>query len=419
MAVYQESIRRGAEPKEPVSIPATLTADQAVEMVLRRSTRVRAAEARAAAAEAVAEEEGQLDNPTLRIQNLRLDQVLDREPRVDVGLRFSPPRPGELDAKVAQARAEGGEARAEAALEAQIEEAEVRLLFSEALLFEAEIDAAGEAVASQWRLVELIRARTERGAATRLEEISAELEARETEQERELLKADRDIAFGALMDRLGLPDKAPVKLLGDTRELSVLPDLPDEEEAVVTALKSRPEIAAAAARIDAAEASIYVEKAARWPWLSFFEVGYTFAPRIPDGLAWSVGAAVELPLFSTNGGAILRAEADRTAAKRLLEAEVHRVVLEVRARHRECRVARDLVKAYSGGPIPAADRASAEAKKAIDAAQVDALLLESIEEKRAKVMMERVSLLRRFYTALAGLSAAIGGKVSPTRAPKR
>jgi outer membrane protein TolC len=338
---------------------------------------------------------------------------------VDVSLRFSPPRPGEVDAKVAQARAEGNEARAEANLEAHTQELEVRLLFSDVLLYDAEIEAADAASGSQRRLLGLIKARTERALSTRLDEISAELAARETEQDRAILKADREIAFGALMDRLGLPEDAPVRLVGDARELALLPELPDEETAILLALKNRPEIAAVAARIDAAEASIYVEKAQRMPWLSFFEVGYTFAPRIPEGLGWSFGAGVELPLLSLNNGAVLRAEAERTAAKRALEAEVERVVLEVRARLREARVARDLVRAHAEGPAPAADRATAEAKKAIDAAQVDALQLEIIEERRLKVAMVKLDLLRRFYTAFVSLSLAVGGKLPAERAPKR
>jgi outer membrane protein TolC len=419
VAIYEESMRRAAAPEPAVDIPASLTADQAVEMVMRRSTRVKAASAKAAAVEAVADEEGQIENPELRIQNVRLDQILDREPRVDVALRFSPPRPGEIDAKVAEARAEGNVARAEAVMEAHTEELEVRLLFSDVLLYDAEIEAADAASGSQRRLLKLIKARADQALSTRLDEISAELEALETEQERAVLKADRDIAFGALMDRLGLPDDAPVRLVGDALDLSLLPDLPSEEAAVMTALKNRPELAAAAAQIDAAEAAIYAEKALRMPWFSFFEVGYNFAPRIPEGQGWSFGAGIELPLFSLNNGAVGRAEAERTAAKRALEAAVELVVLEVRARLREARIARDLVRAHAGGPAPAADRATVEAKKAIDAAQVDALTLELIEEKRLKVSMAKLELLRRFYTAFVSLSLAVGGKLPAARAEKR
>jgi len=419
VAVYEQSMRRAADPEPAVSIPATLTADQAVEMVMRRSTRVRAAGARAAAVEATAEEEGQVDNPEIRIQNVRLDQILDREPRVEVALRVSPPRPGELDAKVAEARAEGSVARAEAVLEAHTEELEVRLLFSDVLLYDAEIEAADAASGSQRRLLGLIKARAAQALSTRLDEISAELQALETEQERAVLKADRDIAFGALMDRLGLPGDAPVRLVGDALDLSLLPALPDEEAAVTTALRNRPELAAAAARMDAAEAAIYVEKAQRMPWFSFFEVGYNFAPRIPEGQGWAFGAGIEVPLFSLNNGAVGRAEAERTAAKRELEARVERVVLEVRARLREARVARDLVRAHADGPAPAAERATAEAKKAIDAAQVDALTLELIEEQRLKVAMSKIELLRRFYTAFVSLSLAVGGKLPAGQALKR
>jgi hypothetical protein len=58
----------------------------------------------------------------------------------------------------------------------------------------------------------------------------------------------------------------------------------------------------------------------------------------------------------------------------------------------------------------------AEAKRAIEAAQVDALQLEFIEERRLKVAMAKLELLRRFYTAYVSLSLAVGGKLQAARA---
>jgi outer membrane protein TolC len=421
LAIYRETLRRAQDPSaspDPsasASAPSTLTADQAVEIAKRRSARIAAASARAAAIEAVAEEEGQLDNPELRVTNVRLDQLINNVPRVDVGLRVSPPRPGELGAATAVARAEGGVARAEARVEEQEVEAEVRWLFSNVLLLDAEIEAAGTAAAAKKRLHEITKARMDQAVATKVDEAYAELASRESDQDRAEFMADRKSAYGALMARLGLPESAEVHLVGDVFDLSTLPEVPDESALIAAALKARPEIAGAAARIDAADASIYLEKTKRWPWFSFVQVGYQFAPRLQEGLAWSFEAGVELPLLSTNQGGLMLAEAQRTEAEATLKSEVERITHEVRDRLREALVSRELVRAYLASSVPAADRTALEAKAALEAAQVDALQMELIEERRTRVTTRKLKLLRRYHYALWELGAVVGGKVAPAR----
>jgi outer membrane protein TolC len=320
---------------------------------------------------------------------------------------------------VAVARAEGSVVRAEAQVEEQETEAEVRWLFSNVLLLDAEIEAADTAVAAKKRLHEVIKARMNQAVATRVDEAYAELASRESDQDRAEFMADRKAAYGALMARLGLPASAEVRLVGDVFDLSILPDVPDEGAIVAAALKARPEIAGAAARMDGADAAIYLEKAKRWPWFSFVQVGYQFAPRLQEGLAWSFEAGVELPIFSTNRGGLMLAEAQRAEAEATLKAEVERISHEVRDRLREVLVSRDLVRAYMATSVPAADRTAVEAKAALDAAQVDALQMEIIEERRTRVTTRKLKLLRRYHEALWELGAVVGGKVAPARSRAR
>jgi outer membrane protein TolC len=369
--------------------------------------------------EATAEEEGQIDNPQIRIQNIRLDRLVNNQPRVDVALRVTPPRPGEVGARMAVARAEGSAARAEARFEEQAAEAEVRFLFVNVLLFDAEIEAATAAAEAQKRLHGIIKARMEQAQATRVDEASAELASKEADYDREELKADRGAAYGALLDRIGLPANADVRLIGDPLDLERLPELPSEDAFIAAALKARPEIAAAAALVDAADASIYLEKTQQWPWLSFVQLGYSFAPDIQEGLGWTFGAGVEIPVFSVNRGAILRAEADRAAAEAALKGAVEGVVIEVRDRLREARAARDVAIAYARDAGPAAARAAEAAKAALNAAQVDATEMELIEERRFKMIMRKLKLLRRYHEAALALTAAAAGKPAPGPSDQR
>jgi cobalt-zinc-cadmium efflux system outer membrane protein len=372
--------------------------------------------ARAQVAEAVTEEEGQLENPELRISGIQLDDILQDKPKLDLGLRISPARPGEIDAKVAAARAEASAVRAEAKMEENLAEAEARWMFANVLLFDAEIEAAEAEAAARKKLADVTRARVERALATRVDEAFAALEREEAAEEAADLKAQREVALGALLDRLGLPPSSKVRLVGDPIDPASLPALPEEEALVEAALAARPELAAAAARMDVAGANAYIERTKRWPWISFVQLGYDFEPSVREGLGWTFAAAVELPLFSINTGGVLRADAQKVEARRVFEAEVSRIVAEVRARHREARTARDLVRSYRDRAVQAADSASEAVAAALDAGQSDLVEMALVERQRSATRRQRLKLLRRYHEALAALSAAVGKKLPAARA---
>lgn len=418
LMVYRASRSARAEAPPDVVPPQTLTLEGAVAMAKSRSARVAAGQARIAVAEARTEEAGQIENPQVRVSNIRLDQYVNDKPRLDVGLRISPARPGEIDANVAFARAEESEVRAEVLVEQQEDEAEVRWLFEEVLLFDAELTALDAAVEARRRLGSVVKARLDRQLATRIDDAYAELSSMEAEQDRAEARALRGAAYEALMDRLGLPRTAEVKLVGEPPSADRLPELPGEEAVVEAALRARPEIAAAAARIDAASAETYLQKAKRWPWFSFVQFGYEFEPDIEDPLGFSFQAGIEVPLFSLNSGGVRRAEAEGAEARRTFEAEVERIAREVRDRLREARAARELVLTFRNGAIPAADRAASEVKAALDVGQVDLLQMELVEERRIELRMQELKRLRDYYEARAELRQAAGGKLPAAANPR-
>lgn len=415
IAIYREARGRGA-PRRAAgaagaseAAPRALGVEEAVAMARERSARLGALEARAAMGAAEVEAADRYENPELRVSQLRLDQVADGAPEVRTAIRVTPSRPGEVDAEVAEARAVEAEARAEARAEALSLEADVRWLFDDILLLDAEIAAADAVASARQRLATKMRAGLAAAEVTAIDEAMAELAAAEAAQDSAEQRGRLQEARSALLDLTGLDPGAQVRLVGEPAAAWPPPELPPEEALIEAALRSRPEIKLAAARIDAADARGHIERAKRWPWLSFVELGYDFAPGIEGALGWTFQAGVELPIFDTNRGGVRVADAARAEAKRALSAEVELVVREVRGRLREARAAAALVTELQRRAVPAAERAAAAARRALEGREVDAIRALTIDERRVGVELRLLDLRRRYRTAIAELRRAVGG----------
>jgi outer membrane protein TolC len=389
--------------------PASLRLEDALALARRSSARLVEAEARVAAASAGVGEAEQLQNPELQVNQLRADQIAAGEPRVKPLVRFKPNRPGEIDAKVAAARAGEAAARAELrAAEIDLEEG-VRWAFDDLLLLDAEIAAASR-FAKEWQKTSArVKDRLDQSVGTAVDDATAELFSIHADLIASELVDRRATALAALLDRLGLDPGADVRVEGQPALAWPPPKLPPEPALVEAALAASPDVAASAARIDGADAKLRLEKGRRWPWLTFVDLGYELGPGNPAGQAWTVQAGMELPLFHTNGGAARAAEAGLVAERRGLVARTESIAREVRARRREVEAAEALVDAFRKRALPAFDRTATEAERALDSGAIDVLKLLQVKERREFVELRFLGLVRRYRTAVAGLRRAVGG----------
>ncbi|WP_437682406.1 TolC family protein [Sorangium sp. So ce131] len=399
----------------PGAAPSELRVDEAVAMAKRQSGALAAMNARADTADAQAEAEGAsvYRDPEIRVSQLRLDQVLDGAPRLATGVRVRPPRPGEAAATEAAARAEAAVARAEArAVEVEIE-AEVRWLFDDVLLIDAEI-AAHEAVASaRRRLADQQKAQLDASQTTAIEEAMAALSAVEAEAGAAEQRERRKVALAALLERVGLDPAAPVRLVGDPAAALERVALPAEDALIEAALRRRPEIEIAAAGLDAAAAKGDIARGQRWPWLSFLEVGYEFSPATRDPLGWTFEAGIEVPLFNLHafGKAAAAADAEAVEARRAFAGEVQRIAQEVRDRLREVRAAEAVLESFRARALPVAERAGVEIARSLESRQIHRLDALDLDERRAASQLKLLKVARAYRTALAELRSAVGGRL--------
>ncbi len=232
-----------------------------------------------------------------------------------------------------------------------------------------ELVAIGEAtLALAERTLAHARLGFEQGSTSEFDRVRAEVTRDNQRTSLLRARADRELALVRLRQRLGLRLDQPLVL---TSGLGVEAEGAPAGTAAAIA-GSAPErlpIAQARAGVDARRAQLGLARAERWPRLSLFtSLGVVSYPTElwPDDWRrnWTVGATVEVPLFTgfRTTAQIRGARADRRAAEALLaEATEQTAVAEVRART-ETDVAR--------ATLAATARSTALARRAYEIAEV-------------------------------------------------
>ena len=109
------------------------------------------------------------------------------------------------------------------------------------------------------------------------------------------------------------------------------------------------------------------------------------------------GVALEIPLFSLNGGGIAEAEAREKLRQSEYELEVESIVEEVQRQYREVQVAAQALRTLEKGSKVAAEAATKAARAAMQAGQVVVQELALIEERAASTHRQWLKALRRYH----------------------
>jgi len=166
------------------------------------------------------------------------------------------------------------------------------------------------------------------GTATHADVVRAQVEVANAKLE--LVRTERTIriARGSLNTVLGLPVDQELEL---SAQIDRMPPLIESSlpELLEQAIHYRPEIKAALHRIGAAESSIRVAKSAFGPRLKVHGAyGYRDTDFLPRDKDWSIGIAIELPLFQGFSRTHALTKAKHALSKE--EAEIRQIVLQVR-----------------------------------------------------------------------------------------
>lgn len=383
----------------------TLDAEQAYALALANNPDLAVAEARADVADAEIAAARQLDNPTLRLTGFRLEDALQGQPGLNLGLRTPIPRPGSVHARVEGARMAAGDAEHQAAAARRRLRARIFRLFARLALLTADLAEVSSAASLADERRRQLDVRVERALATGVElalAAAAQAEARD-----ELARLRDELArTEAELARIVAPGTSP-HFRVDPRELDAGATDLDSGELIDHALRRRPELRSVQSRVGQAQAAVRLARSEALPWVQWAQVSYFLGPDSTPR-AFGFGLALDLPLLSWNRGK-LRAARALVRQRRIEErAEVAAVAGEVEGALARARRADARVREIERDLLPRVDAAAREAEAALAAGALDLLTVLDIEARR--VAARRLHLGARFERrdALLELEAAVG-----------
>jgi outer membrane protein, heavy metal efflux system len=213
--------------------------------------------------------------------------------------------------------------------------------------------------------------------------------------------ARMETARDALASAIGVP-RANLPANIDLASVTASHDLRDDATLYKLALTARPDVLAALARYEVADATYRLEVRKQYPDV-----------HISPGLGWdqgafkwTLGAAAELPLFNHHEGAIGQADAERGRAAAQLLAVQARVLSAVDAARTRERTARERLTAMTR-TADARKELATSARKQFAAGEIDRLVLRQQEVESAAAETDRVDARFDLAAALVELEAAV------------
>ncbi|MBK7827939.1 TolC family protein [Nannocystis sp.] len=386
-----------------------LSADQAYALALANNPELAVAEAEAEVAAAGVDVAKQVENPTVRFTNFRVDDTAGGKTGFNLGLRAPIPRPGSVHARVKQARLAADSVHSETEAARRLLRSEIDRRYARLALLRADIDELTRAAALGDARRTQLRARLERQAATQVDLALADVDHAET-----LEQASR------ARDELALTEAELTRLIGpgpprtfrvDANTLGAR-DLPlDMTRLTEQALRARPELRTAQSRVSQAQAGVYLARSEVYPWLSWAQVNYYFGASSTPA-AFGFGLALDVPLFSWNRGEIKAARAlvrQREAEER---ASVSQVASEVRDALARVERANTRVQELEATLLPRLDEAARAAEAALAAGALDPLQAGEIEARRVAARRLHLAALHDRRDALIDLELALGGPLT-------
>ncbi len=398
-----------------------LTEERAVELAVSHSPALRALASRVDEARAQVDVAGHWANPELRVQNLRSDLLL--APALEgstysdhpfggarVGLRWSPPELGLRAERRAAAEAEVAQSLAQRAQAERDLAARVRGLHATLLSLEKQVDLARRALEERDRLRALALRRLDRGAATALEQSSAQLDYLEAASAQQELEARRGQALDELRIQLGLPEGEAVELAGEGGGACAPPS--DPNALLEQAARGGARLSEFPARLEAVESARSHRFLQLLPWPDYLQLSYVLpSDKTPAYLTLQFGLTLPLLDWKTAdrrslGAKRVRIEEERRAEVMELERRVRRAAAE-QAEQAQLQVRLREAESILEGSLQQARRAL-EAGETTDLAQVSRLSTRALAARRASLRAELECRLRQIeLERLAGSGAVV------------
>jgi cobalt-zinc-cadmium efflux system outer membrane protein len=255
------------------------------------------------------------------------------------------------------------------------------------------------------RVLNAAQRRFAAGAASELEQASAELDVALLQASEIASVSERNAQLMDLRDALNLPPDIALAL---TSPVTEPPQLMDAARLVERAAKNHPQLAAIQARVtllDATQARLEREV---FPRVGLY-TGIDAAPLSP--VYGIIGLTVEIPVAQRNQGPLAMNARARETVITHLELEARRLAREVMAAYERYEARRLELSRLSDKAIPAAERSLSFAEAGWQAGRFDLFRLLTAARDALRVRATRIDVLEETWLARIELERAVGGEV--------
>lgn len=260
----------------------------------------------------------------------------------------------------------------------------------------------------------LAEARRDAGAVPQADVLRFDAELANAQLELITAQSRVRIAAGQLNTAMGRPAETPIGIATDPTNLPP-PDTHELDQAVERALASRPELASAARRTDAARAVVAGARADRAPKLhADAAYGWNDSVFWPQTKEWQAGLSIDLPIFDGGSRAhrVARTKADLARQEAMFEQEKLQVRNEVWA------AAAELQRAWASiAANESSVRANEESLRVIrERYEQGAALVTDLLDTQISLASAESSLAEarwNYRAARAGFGRAVGAATAP------
>lgn len=354
-------------------------------------------------------------NPEIQLDLLHIQNFTQNLGTAGISgaISWSPPRPGERDARIRRAEARLEQVRAEVSAEEWNLASEVRKAYFSALALERRRQFAETALKLQQRVLRFYEDKFKLGDAPRVDLNLARLSYGDAVREQRSVINEASRALQQLNRLLGLPPTYGTVLRAPAETLDYKPIGADLSSLEQLMLAEQPELQAAKQEYEQAEQSVRIARYQRWPW-------FRFGPAIDrndveaNDLTNKVGLgfALDLPIVSFNQGEIRRSEADRDRLYATYVAKLHDRRADLNEAYRNVKAQEELIQIFETTIRPALEENKQLTEAGFQLKELNLLQILTTQDRVLRSQSEFISSELQYWQSVFDLEKAVGAPIS-------
>lgn len=303
----------------------TITVNEAIEQALNNSRRMESLSTNTQIAEYRYKSSGKLNNPEIRYKEETTRYFLDEINEKRLGVRWQPPRIGELSEDRQQAWVDVWDRKVNEIRYRHQLIARVRRSYTSVIMYDMKAELEKQRLALEDERIKVINQMVTLGRRSVVYQTKARMWHAESQNDYLRAVQNQKLARRKLARRCGISENVHLAAY-DTELPEISMDL---DSLSALAFRNRPEIKLVQQRIRLAEKQKFYETMKLLPWPTFVDFSYRFEPERSDKDFREIRVGINLPIFDWNIGnikatnlAVKRKEGQYEAIRESIENEI-------------------------------------------------------------------------------------------------